>query len=87
VILAGGEVRLVIREASLLRVFAVTGTDRMFPSFASLPEALAPGPQGALASFRPRQASGVVRGSARPAALGHQGQLRRLGQHDHAITE
>ena len=40
----GGEVRLVIRRTSLLRIFAVTGIDRMFPIFASLPEALAPGP-------------------------------------------
>ena len=48
----GGEVRLVIRETALLRIFAVTGIDRMFPIFASLPEALAPGPQGAPAAFR-----------------------------------
>ena len=56
----GGEVRLVIREASLLRIFAVTGIDRMFPIFASLPEALAPRPSGDPAAFRPRQASMAV---------------------------
>jgi anti-sigma B factor antagonist len=48
----GGELRLVIRDASLLRVFAVTGIDRMFPIFASLPEALAPGPHRDPAAFR-----------------------------------
>ena len=56
----GGEVRLVIREPSLLRIFAVTGIDRMFPIFASLPEALAPRPSGDPAAFRPRQASMAV---------------------------
>ncbi len=63
----GGELRLVIRDASLLRVFAVTGIDRMFPIFASLPEALAPGPQGAPASFRLRHASVAVLSTARAA--------------------
>ena len=53
----GGEVRLVIRETSLLRIFAITGIDRMFPIFATLPEALAPGPHGPAAAFRPRHAS------------------------------
>ena len=36
----GGELRLVIRSASLLRFFAVFGVDRMFPIFAALGEAL-----------------------------------------------
>ncbi len=62
---AGGEVRLVIRETSLLRIFAITGIDRMFPIFASLPEALAPGPQGTPAAFRPRHASLAGFSSAR----------------------
>ncbi len=61
----GGEVRLVIREASLLRIFAVTGIDRMFPIFASLPEALAPGPQDAPAASRPGQAGMAGFSSAR----------------------
>lgn len=67
---SGGEVRLVIREASLLRIFAVTGIDRMFPIFASLSEALAPRPHGAPAAFRPRQASVAVPDSARAARAG-----------------
>jgi anti-sigma B factor antagonist len=37
----GGEVLLVIPSAAVLRVFAITGIDRMIPSFTSLPEALA----------------------------------------------
>jgi anti-anti-sigma factor len=36
----GGELRLVIRSASLLRFFAVFGVDRMFPIFAMLADAL-----------------------------------------------
>jgi anti-sigma B factor antagonist len=52
----GGEVRLVIREESLLRLFAVTGIDRMFPIFARLPEALAPGPGSAPAAVTPPRA-------------------------------
>ena len=36
----GGELRLVIRSASLLRFFAVFGVDRMFPIFATLADAL-----------------------------------------------
>jgi anti-anti-sigma factor len=37
----GGELRLVLRAAQLLRIFAVTGFDVLFPVFGSLPEALA----------------------------------------------
>jgi anti-anti-sigma factor len=37
----GGELRLVMRATQLLRIFAVTGFDGLFPVFASLPEALA----------------------------------------------
>jgi hypothetical protein len=36
----GGELRLVIRIASLLRFFAVFGVDQMFPIFGTLAEAL-----------------------------------------------
>jgi anti-anti-sigma factor len=36
----GGELRLVIRTASLLRFFAVFGVDHMFPIFATLADAL-----------------------------------------------
>ena len=37
----GREVLLVIPSATVLRVFALTGVDRMIPSFTSLAEALA----------------------------------------------
>jgi anti-sigma B factor antagonist len=37
----GGEVLLVIAGAAVLRIFAITGLDRVIPSFASLDEALA----------------------------------------------
>ena len=37
----GGEVLLVISDAAVLRVFAITCMDRVIPNFASLPEALA----------------------------------------------
>lgn len=37
----GGEVLLVIGGAAVLRIFAVTGLDRVIPNFASLDEALA----------------------------------------------
>ena len=37
----GGEVLLVISSAAVLRVFALTATDRMIPNFTSLAEALA----------------------------------------------
>jgi anti-sigma B factor antagonist len=44
------ELRLVIREPSLLRIFAVTGVDTMFRLFASLDEAVGQGtPAGAMA--------------------------------------
>jgi anti-sigma B factor antagonist len=37
----GGEVLLVVPGAAVLRIFEVTGLDQVFPSFASLQEALA----------------------------------------------
>lgn len=39
-----GEVRLVIRAADVLRIFAVSGIDRVIPSFLSLEKALAQTP-------------------------------------------
>ena len=36
----GGELRLVIRDVGLLRMFAAAGVDQMFPIFSRLPEAL-----------------------------------------------
>lgn len=41
---AGGEVRLVVPTTSILRIFAITGIDRVIPHFTSLEGALAPGP-------------------------------------------
>jgi anti-sigma B factor antagonist len=38
---AGGELRVVIREPTLLRIFAVTGISSMFHMFTTLDEALA----------------------------------------------
>jgi anti-sigma B factor antagonist len=37
----GGELRVVVRAPSVLRVFAVTGVDKVFRIFGSLPEAVA----------------------------------------------
>jgi anti-sigma B factor antagonist len=37
----GGELRLVIPDVAVLRVFAITGIDRMIPHFTSLDDALA----------------------------------------------
>jgi anti-anti-sigma factor len=51
----GGELRLVIPASALvLRVFAVTGLDRVIPNFADLDEALQPAP-AAPAPPRPRR--------------------------------
>ena len=41
----GGQLRLVISSANVLRVFAITGIDRVIPQFASLDEALAQAPR------------------------------------------
>ncbi len=40
----GGEVLLVIPDAAVLRVLAITGIDQVIPNFASLDEALAQAP-------------------------------------------
>jgi anti-sigma B factor antagonist len=41
----GGKVLLVISAAPVLRIFAVTGIDRMIPSFSTLVQALAQTPE------------------------------------------
>jgi len=46
VIAAGGEVRLVIRADTVLRLFAIMGVDSLFPVFATLEEAVASAPTG-----------------------------------------
>jgi anti-sigma B factor antagonist len=42
----GGELRLVVPRPEVLRVFAVTGIDRVIPHFASLQQAVARDPRG-----------------------------------------
>jgi anti-sigma B factor antagonist len=50
----GGELRLVIPNAVVLRVFAITGIDRMIPNFTSLDDALAhASPGGSTGRRRP----------------------------------
>jgi anti-sigma B factor antagonist len=47
----GGELRLVLSSPQMLRIFAVTGFDQLFPVFATLSGALAgPGPQAGAAA-------------------------------------
>ena len=48
-----GQVLLVIPDAAVLRIFAITGLDRVIPSFTSLEEALAQTPAAAIQSRRP----------------------------------
>ena len=50
----GGELRLVIPSTAVLRVFAITGIDRMIPNFTSLDQALArSSPNGSNGHRRP----------------------------------
>ena len=58
----GGELRLVIPDGSMLGVLAVTGIDRLIPSFTSLGEALAKAPAAAI---RPRRPSPSTRAPQR----------------------
>jgi anti-sigma B factor antagonist len=44
----GGELLLVVRATTVLRVFAITGIDRMIPNFSSLEDALAAPPPAEL---------------------------------------
>jgi anti-sigma B factor antagonist len=54
----GGELLLVMPNAAVLRVFAVTGIDRMIPNFTSLEDALAhASPNGSNGSRRPDHAA------------------------------
>lgn len=55
----GGEVLLVLGGAAVLRILAVTGIDRLIPSFPSLDEALAQTP-AVLSSPRLPEASAAV---------------------------
>ena len=53
----GGQVLLVIPDAAVLRILAITGLDRVIPSFTSLEEALAQTPGAAIQSRRPGPAA------------------------------
>jgi anti-sigma B factor antagonist len=70
----GGEVRLVITTAQVLRIFALTGVDRLFPIFVSLTEALGsvPGTSGA-----PRDPL-IVSLAVVTSPLPHEGICRRM---------
>jgi hypothetical protein len=48
-------VLLVITSAAVLRIFAITGLDRVIPNFASLQEALAQAPAATAAPDQPAQ--------------------------------
>jgi anti-sigma B factor antagonist len=48
----GGELRLVVRAATLLRLFSLTGVDQVIPSFTSLDEALSELPAIAIRPMR-----------------------------------
>jgi anti-sigma B factor antagonist len=54
----GGELLLVISATRVLRIFAITGIDRVIPNFTSLDQALAQTPAN-----RPRRANGAPEGS------------------------
>jgi anti-sigma B factor antagonist len=70
----GGELLLVIPSIAVLRVFAITGIDRMIPNFTSLDEALAHrSANGSNGSYRLsppsfRRSGGSRRGSAAGAS-------------------
>jgi anti-sigma B factor antagonist len=53
----GGELRLVLRAASLLRLFRATGMDRAIPCYATLTEALRKLPAIAIRPHSPRLAA------------------------------
>jgi anti-sigma B factor antagonist len=58
----GGELLLVLTAATVLRIFAIIGIDRIIPSFPSLEEALAQAPAARPAGRRAAQAglSGIA---------------------------
>jgi anti-sigma B factor antagonist len=59
----GGELLLVLATTAVLRVFALTGADRLIPNFSSLDEALAEAPADGLSSRRrvgDRQETGLA---------------------------
>lgn len=61
---AGGELLLVVCGAAVLRVLAITGADRVIPTFATLDDALAHrSPNGSKDHHGPDDALGAVQGS------------------------
>jgi anti-anti-sigma regulatory factor len=61
----GGEVLLVVPATTVLRIFAITGIDRMIPNFSSLEQALAhTSPEPSASSSRPETASDLPEGTA-----------------------
>jgi anti-sigma B factor antagonist len=63
----GGEVRLVITAVQILRIFALTGADRLFPIFVSLTEALGSVPASPEAPEDPSIVSLAIVSSPLPA--------------------
>jgi STAS domain len=56
----GGELRLVMPAGgAVLRIFALTGVDRLIPNFANLAEALAPAPAARRRRHRRRRKPGM----------------------------
>jgi len=56
----GGQLRLALpTSGTVLRVFTLTGLDRVIPHFASLEQALALAPAGAIRPRRPQRSPGV----------------------------
>jgi anti-sigma B factor antagonist len=53
----GGDLRLVMRAASLLRLFTITGVDRVIPGFETVDEALSQMPAIAIRRERPTLAA------------------------------
>jgi len=66
----GGELRLLMpASAAVLSVFAVTGIDRLIPSFTDLDQALEPAPAAAIRGDRDRTPGRAMRTRAdRPSA-------------------
>lgn len=56
----GGELRLVVRAAALLRLFSLTGVDHVIPNFASLDQAVSVLPAAAIRP-RPSDMAGLPR--------------------------
>ncbi len=67
----GGELLLVISAAPVLRVFAITGVDRMIPNFTSLDQALAQ--TSADGSNGHRRADGAPEGSEQNGLVAQHG--------------